>query len=90
MEGTDEGDRAAEEAAEARKEGLEELSDIYSGIGQTRDEPSPTPAPSPTPPGPTGQDIHGGDGPSQDSAPSAPSGGPYGGGPGGIHGGETT
>ena len=34
---------AEELAAEERKEGLEELSDIYSGIGQTRDAPSPTP-----------------------------------------------
>jgi hypothetical protein len=37
MEGTDEGDRAAEEAAEARKEGLEKLGETYTDIMQTRD-----------------------------------------------------
>ena len=77
MEGTDEGDRAAEEAAEARKEGLEELSDIYSGIGQTRDAPSPTPQEIP--------DRGRGDG--RDTGPTESpqgSGDPYGGGEGGV------
>ena len=68
---------AAEEAAEARKEGLEELSDIYSGIGQTRDAPSPTPQEIP--------DRGRGDG--RDTGPTESpqgSGDPYGGGEGGV------
>jgi len=64
-------------AAEKRKEGLEELSDIYSGIGQTRDAPSPTPQEIP--------DRGRGDG--RDTGPTESpqgSGDPYGGGEGGV------
>jgi hypothetical protein len=68
---------AEELAAEERKEGLEELSDIYSGIGQTRDAPSPTPQEIP--------DRGRGDG--RDTGPTESpqgSGDPYGGGEGGV------
>ena len=68
--------------------------DVYAGGGADQDPVGPdfgdTDYADPGVDAEENQPTPSGDGADRDSAPSAPSGGPYGGGPGGIHGGETT